>query len=299
MMSEKSVSIIMNCYNGEKYLHYAIDSILSQTHENWELIFWDNQSTDDSAKIFKSYIDSRFKYFYAKKHEVIVSKARNYALSKAKGSFIAFLDVDDVWLPIKLTEQLKFFDLQDVGVVCGNYWVTNERKRKKYLAYRKQFNPTITTNTLLRNYVAALVTLIIRRDVLEKLNYVFDEHYHIIGDFDLILRLSMITKITYIKNPVAVLRLHGNNETNKNINLHWEEVNSWIQLGENIIEINSLDGFKYRKDWYVYTKSLHKILENEKKYAYGALKSLPWGMLKLRLLIAILMPVGIVKKLKN
>ncbi len=298
-MSEKSVSIIMNCYNGDKYLHYAIDSILSQTHENWELIFWDNQSTDDSANIFKRYTDSRFKYYYAEKHEVVVSKARNYALAKAKGSFIAFLDVDDVWMPIKLTEQLKFFDQQDVGVVCGNYWVTNERKHKKYLAYRKQFNPKITTNFLLRNYVVCLVTLIIKREILEKLNYVFDERYHIIGDFDLILRLSMITSIAYIKKPVAVLRLHGNNETNKNINLHWEELNSWIQLGENINEINSLDGFKYRKDWYVYTKALHKIIDNEKKYAYGILKNLPWGMLKLRLLIAILMPVAIVKSLKN
>ena len=59
------VSIIMNCYNGEKYLRQSIESVLKQTYKNWELIFWDNQSSDNSAKIFKSYQDERFCYFYS------------------------------------------------------------------------------------------------------------------------------------------------------------------------------------------------------------------------------------------
>ena len=61
------VSVIMNCYNGNVFLREAISSILSQTYKNWELIFWDNQSTDDSKSIFKSYRDKRLKYFYSKK----------------------------------------------------------------------------------------------------------------------------------------------------------------------------------------------------------------------------------------
>ena len=59
------VSIIMNCYNGETYLNESIESILSQTYKNWELIFWDNQSKDNSAKIFKNYKDIRLKYFFS------------------------------------------------------------------------------------------------------------------------------------------------------------------------------------------------------------------------------------------
>ena len=51
------ISIIMNCYNGEDFLHESIESILSQTYKNWELIFWDNQSKDKSSEIFKSYKD--------------------------------------------------------------------------------------------------------------------------------------------------------------------------------------------------------------------------------------------------
>ena len=56
------VSIIMNCYNGETYLQESIKCVLSQTYENWELIFWDNRSKDKSAEIFKGYEDKRFKY---------------------------------------------------------------------------------------------------------------------------------------------------------------------------------------------------------------------------------------------
>ena len=57
------VSVIMNCYNGEKYLHKAINSVYAQTFENWEIIFWDNASTDSSAEIARSY-DGKIRYFY-------------------------------------------------------------------------------------------------------------------------------------------------------------------------------------------------------------------------------------------
>ena len=87
------VSIIMNCYNCAKYLEEAIDSIYAQSYDNWEIIFWDNCSTDNSALIAKSY-DSKLKYFLAKEHTAL-GRARNLAIKEAKGGYIAFLDSDD------------------------------------------------------------------------------------------------------------------------------------------------------------------------------------------------------------
>ena len=81
---EPLVSIIVNCFNGERFLRQALDSILSQTYQNWEVIFWDNQSTDKSAEIYKSYNEERFKYFYAPKH-TLVAEARNLAIDKSTG----------------------------------------------------------------------------------------------------------------------------------------------------------------------------------------------------------------------
>ena len=79
MTEQPLVSVIMNCFNGEKYLREAIDSVQAQTYENWELIFWDNQSTDVSAGIVKSFDDPRIYYFYAPKHTHLY-EARNYAI---------------------------------------------------------------------------------------------------------------------------------------------------------------------------------------------------------------------------
>jgi len=142
MSTEKPlVSIIINCFNGEKYLKKALDSVVSQSYQNWEIIFWDNQSTDKSAKIFNSYKDIRFKYYYAHKHSKIVYEAKNFVISKAKGDFFAFLDVDDWWLSNKLQDQIPLFNDPEVGVVYSNFFYYYEKKNKTKI-FRKKILPT-------------------------------------------------------------------------------------------------------------------------------------------------------------
>ena len=101
-MKKNKVSVIMNCHNGEKYLRRAIKSIFDQTYSNLEIIFFDNCSNDSSAKIVKSYDDKRIKYFYSKK-KLKLYEARNQAVKKAKGIYLSFLDVDDIWSKEKIT----------------------------------------------------------------------------------------------------------------------------------------------------------------------------------------------------
>ena len=128
------ISIIMNCYNGETYLQESINSVLSQTYKNWELIFWDNKSQDKSAEIFKGHEDKRFKYFYANEHTTLY-KARNLAIKKSKGNFIAFLDTDDLWDENKLELQMCYFNNLEVGVVFSNCWIFKNNKKKKKIIY--------------------------------------------------------------------------------------------------------------------------------------------------------------------
>ena len=124
------VSIIINCFNGEKYLNEALVSVLSQSYNNWEVIFWDNQSNDSSASIFKSFKDKRFKYFYADSHTSLY-KARNLAIEKSKGDFIAFLDTDDLWDQNKLKLQMHYFSNSEVGAVFSNLWMLKQDTEKK------------------------------------------------------------------------------------------------------------------------------------------------------------------------
>ena len=88
-----SVSIIMNCFNGEEFLVEAIDSVFNQTYTDWEIIFFDNASTDGSREIAKSY-GSKLKYFRINK-TVPLGEARNKAITNASGKYLAFLDCDE------------------------------------------------------------------------------------------------------------------------------------------------------------------------------------------------------------
>lgn len=106
-LSERSqpVSVIIPVYNSEKYLAEAIDSVLAQTYQDFELIIVDDGSTDHSREIAKSY--PKVKYIYQENRGV--AAARNYGIKQAKGEFLAFLDADDLWLPEKLALQMEVF----------------------------------------------------------------------------------------------------------------------------------------------------------------------------------------------
>ena len=174
-MSEPLVSIIMNCYNGSKYLDEALQSIINQTYKNWELIFWDNLSNDNSKEIFKKYNDKRFKYFLADKHTVLY-EARNLAVKKVKGEFIAFLDTDDVWLKEKLEEQIKLFSNKKIGLVYGNYWRFNSKHlfKKKKLARNLELPNGKITNILLQRYFIGMLTVVIRKEYINAKDKIFD-----------------------------------------------------------------------------------------------------------------------------
>ena len=115
-MTKPLVSIIVNCYNGEKYLQDAINSIYAQSYQNWEIIFWDNNSNDSSAEIALS-CDKKLKY-YKSQFTTPLGKARTQAVSKAKGEYLAFLDCDDLWHTKKIEKQIgEILNRNDVGLI--------------------------------------------------------------------------------------------------------------------------------------------------------------------------------------
>jgi glycosyltransferase involved in cell wall biosynthesis len=298
MKQERLVSVIMNCYNGEKYLSAAIDSVLAQTYQNWEIIFWDNQSTDHSAEIFRSYTDPRLRYYYAPKHSGL-HEARNYAIEKAGGDFIAFLDVDDAWLPSKLEKQILLFSDPKVGIVCGNYWIESERKNKRWKGLKRPAPTGWVLNDLLKFYFVGLLTLVIRRSALDSLDHRFDPRFHIIGDLDLVVRLAIHWKLDCVREIVACYRLHDNNETIKHRHRFVEDLECWLEGAREVEAIRSCPNFHFVKSRMTYQKALNKVLQADKKGAYYLFHDLPWGQIKLRLWVALVLPTLFVRKLKN
>ena len=150
MPENRLVSIIMNCYNGEKYLREALDSIIDQTYKNWELIFWDNLSTDNSANIVLSYNDHRIKYFCSKTHTLLY-EARNLAIEESLGGYLAFLDVDDYWNSTKLEKQMLVFSKNsEVAIVYSNYCFKNEIKNTFKEVNKRKLPEGMIVDELLR-----------------------------------------------------------------------------------------------------------------------------------------------------
>ena len=293
-MDELCVSILMNCYNGELYLREAINSVLTQTYQNWEIIFWDNQSTDSSACIFHEYEDIRLRYFYAPKHTCLY-EARNYALKEATGAFIAFLDVDDWWLPNKLKNQMQLFLDPNVGIVCSNYWVKSERKNKIWKSFKNTVPTGWVLSELLKSYFVGLPTLMIRSSALASLGYAFDPRYHLIGDFDLVIRLSIYWKLGYVNQPLACYRVHNGSETSKHYASQINEMESWMTDMKKIDKIRTSANFQCVSYTIIYLKVIHQILQSNKKKALSYINELSWGRLKLRLLFALLLPKTLVR----
>ena len=137
-MKKKLISIIINCYNGEKYLLKTLKSIINQKYNNYEVIFVDNCSTDSSAKIYKKIKDKRFKYFKTKK-KIKLYNGRNFALNKCKGHFITFLDTDDWWNPNFLISRSRFFNSpSEYGFCFSNcFHYFENKKRYKFFTKKK------------------------------------------------------------------------------------------------------------------------------------------------------------------
>ena len=125
---DKKISVIINFYNGERYLSQCLKSVLNQDYENLEVILWDNCSSDNSKKIVKSHEDKRIRYFLNKKKETLY-KARNQAILQTSGELIAFLDCDDWWEKNYISSRASLFSDSYYDYYYSNTNLYYEKKK--------------------------------------------------------------------------------------------------------------------------------------------------------------------------
>lgn len=116
------VSILIPTFNAEKFIKAAVESVQKQTYENWEMILVDDASTDETVKIIADFAqkDSRIKHYQLQTNSGN-GFARNIALEKASGKYIAFLDADDLWFPEKLEKQIQFLKANNLSFTFSFY----------------------------------------------------------------------------------------------------------------------------------------------------------------------------------
>ena len=197
------VSVIMNCLNCAAFVKKALDSIYEQTYPHWEIVFWDNASSDHTAEIVRQY-DERLRYFRGP-NTVPLGEARNLALSEAKGELIAFLDTDDLWLPEKLARQAPLFKDPSVGLVYSDYYqadLDSGRRVQRFTGVR-QPEGRVFEKFLIQSPLN-MQTVMVR-----KTDRTFDTSLEVAEEYDYFLRLLMEMEARYVPEPLAVYHFHA------------------------------------------------------------------------------------------
>ena len=206
------VSIIVNCYNGDEYLRQAIDSIYQQTFTDWEIIFWDNNSNDKSADIAKSY-DNKLKYFFADQ-KTPLGEARQLALEKASGEWIAFLDTDDYWFKEKLSKQIEKVNNSDF-ILCYAGVDEIDESGKKIRSVIPNIKDGYQLGIHLNQFNINMVTPIISNAALKEFNIKFDKLIIASEEYNIFLKLACVGKFCTIKEVLGVWRIRRNSLTSE------------------------------------------------------------------------------------
>lgn len=207
-----AVTVIMNCLNGAEHLREALDSVFAQTWTDWEIVFWDNASTDDSLAIAASY-GPRVRVFRAPETTPL-GAARNLALAQSRGEHIAFLDCDDVWLPAKLEQQVALLRADsEVGLVCTDTEMFNGRKTlSRLFATARPERGRVFRQLMTRQWIS-MSSAMIRRAALAGLDHWFDERLNVCEEADLFYRIAKDWKLDFAPDPLTRWRVHGVNTT--------------------------------------------------------------------------------------
>jgi glycosyltransferase involved in cell wall biosynthesis len=195
----------MNCYNSAEFLTEAIDSVYAQTYDDWEIVFWDNQSTDDSPQIAQRY-DERLLYFRGAEF-VPLGEARNQALNQARGEFVAILDCDDIWRPDKLEKQIRLFESDpNLGVVYSNCDIVdrNGRVMGPILSQSQYYRGKVFESLLLFEFFPPWPTVVMRKKACEPF-----KPYKVLEDYDLLLRIAYRFPFGCVSDSLALYRTHA------------------------------------------------------------------------------------------
>jgi len=204
----------MNCLDCAEDLPAALASVQAQTFQDWEIIFWDNASTDSSPSIAQTCVP-KLRYFRAGK-TVALGSARNLALRQARGRYIAFLDCDDLWLDTKLAAQVALFEANPrLGLACTDTEIfTGARTLSRVFARAVPARGRVFGELMQRQWVS-MSSAMLRTQALYSLDHWFDENLNLCEEADLFYRIAHDWELDYVDAPLTRWRVHGANTTFK------------------------------------------------------------------------------------
>jgi glycosyltransferase involved in cell wall biosynthesis len=208
------VSIIMNVRNGAATLEAALESVMQQTFSDWELIVWDDGSTDATREIVARYRDNRVRYTYCDEHSTL-GRARDRALRVARGEWLAFLDQDDLWLPRKLERQMLLAG-PEVGLIYGRTLMFFKDGSKRDFDRWHEFEALpegdIFRKLIERSCFINMSSAALRRMVVSESGGI-PQGIEIIPDYHLFLQVARHHPARAVQEPVCLYRVHPDSLT--------------------------------------------------------------------------------------
>ena len=204
-------SVVLPCFNGAQWIGEAIESVLTQTYGDLELLVIDDGSTDDSKAIVASYLsDERARYIYQENRGF--SAAINRGLEEGRGSLIGFVGQDDLWLPRKLEMQVRYLaEHKDVDMVHSSYLSVDSMGNEIELIDLRV--PDFSTRRELMEYLfvdnfLGFETVLVKRECFREAG-LFDERMMGFSDHDMWLRIAGRFHIAYMDQPLVKKREHA------------------------------------------------------------------------------------------
>ena len=207
------VNILMNCYNGAHFLADSLGSVAAQTFDDYEVVFIDNCSTDNTEEVAKSF-GPKIRYYKTPRF-MSLCEARVWGMQFVNCEYFSMLDVDDMILPTKLEEQVRVLDTHpEVGIVYANSVFFSD-KGEEFLLYKETMPSGNIFKKMLSNYFLSLETLMARKSVMDKFGLSINPKYNIISDAELYIKLSYYADAYYIDKPLAKWRMGTASESSK------------------------------------------------------------------------------------
>ena len=209
------VSVLLAVYNGERYLRRSIESVLSQTYEDFELLIGFNGTVDNSKEIVKEFKDDRIRVFdYGM--DSGKSKTLNKLLKEAKGDWLAMQDDDDVWFSKKLEIQMEFANSEEYDVIGSRIFYCNDVEKITGIPNISLKHEEIVSLSMKGDNQVPNTSAIFRKSIAKEVDG-WNENLAGVEDFDFWLKLMKKKYIfTNVKKQLVLHRIHSNSNFNTN-----------------------------------------------------------------------------------
>ena len=213
-------SVIICCYNSERYIRETIDSVISQTHKNWEIVIVNDGSTDSTEEIILNYKNKGINIIYTKQENLGFAAARNKAISIANAEWIAIIDHDDICLPDRLEIQsTQIVSNPESKLFFGNV-LHFEKIDNKEITHLSKINLKKIKLNKKEIYYSLLrygcfidsESVVFSKIAARKINF-FNNNYKFVADYDFFIRLGKIYDFNYINQTLSKWRLHKKQST--------------------------------------------------------------------------------------